>query len=159
MASNASQPAEHYKFLPQRIILVRHGQSEGNLDQNIYTKVPDHSLELTPQGINQAQQAGTAIVNVLNSCSKRDWKAYFYVSPYTRTRSTLKEIARAFPKSSLVGVKEECRMREQDFGNFQNPAQMKLLKGLRGITMAGSIIAFLKENPVLMLMTVSAVNK
>ena len=33
---------------PRRIILVRHGESQGNVDDAIYETVPDHALTLTP---------------------------------------------------------------------------------------------------------------
>lgn len=108
------------KSLPKRIILVRHGQSEGNLDSSAYSTIPDHKIPLTPQGIQQANLAGENIRRVVSddgSC--RNWKVYFYVSPYDRTRSTLREIGRSFAKSRVIGVREECRVREQDFGNFQ----------------------------------------
>lgn len=36
---------------PKRIVLVRHGESQGNVDDAIYETVPDHALSLTPKGI------------------------------------------------------------------------------------------------------------
>ena len=32
---------------PHRIILVRHGQSEGNVDETAYTRIPDSKIALT----------------------------------------------------------------------------------------------------------------
>ncbi|GAA0185044.1 phosphatase [Lithospermum erythrorhizon] len=136
------QPHNH-KCLPKRIILVRHGQSQGNKDERSYTNTPDHKIPLTSLGINQAQQAGSKIVQLLtnqssssSSSSKTSvscsiWKAYFYVSPYDRTRSTLREMGRAFPRKRVIGVREECRIREQDFGNFQVVEKMKTVKEQR----------------------------
>lgn len=127
---------EHgHKFLPKRIILVRHGESEGNRDGAAYTTVPDHRIALTQQGITQARNAGTQIQRVIsnsdNIIDDNNWKVYFYVSPYTRTRSSLREIARSFPRKSVIGVREECRIREQDFGNFQVTEKMKVIKDAR----------------------------
>ncbi|KAM7508489.1 hypothetical protein LguiA_018942 [Lonicera macranthoides] len=120
------------KSLPKRIILVRHGQSEGNLDSSAYSTIPDHKIPLTPQGIQQANLAGENIRRVVSDdSSSRNWKVYFYVSPYDRTRSTLREIGRSFPKSRVIGVREECRVREQDFGNFQVAERMPLIKETR----------------------------
>ncbi|CAI7770060.1 unnamed protein product, partial [Closterium sp. NIES-54] len=34
-------------FRPHRIILVRHGQSEGNVDEAAYTRIPDSKIALT----------------------------------------------------------------------------------------------------------------
>uniref|UniRef100_F6HU11 Phosphoglycerate mutase-like protein AT74 n=1 Tax=Vitis vinifera TaxID=29760 RepID=F6HU11_VITVI len=119
-----------HKPLPKRIILVRHGESAGNLDGTAYTTTPDHQIPLTPQGLVQAKQAGERIRQIVSGLS-RDWKVYFYVSPYERTRSTLSEIGRSFSKKRVIGVREECRIREQDFGNFQVEERMKVVKETR----------------------------
>ncbi|KAK4440378.1 Phosphoglycerate mutase-like protein AT74H [Sesamum alatum] len=118
------------RWLPKRIILVRHGESMGNKDEGMYGILPDHSIPLSPQGMEQAKQAGILIRQLLDHDSTK-WKVYIYVSPYERTRSTLREIGRAFPKNKVIGAREECRVREQDFGNFQDAKKMKQLKEIR----------------------------
>lgn len=45
-----------------------------------------------------------------------DWKVYFYVSPYERTLQTLRGVGKAFDYERIAGVREEPRVREQDFG-------------------------------------------
>jgi len=55
------QDEERRLFLlnaPKRIILVRHGQSEGNVSRGRYSEVPDNKIELTPKGHEQAEAAG-----------------------------------------------------------------------------------------------------
>ncbi|XP_021742457.1 phosphoglycerate mutase-like protein AT74H [Chenopodium quinoa] len=125
----------HYK-LPKRIILVRHGESQGNIDTKAYSVTPDHSIPLTSDGINQAREAGNSIRRLLDTSSfsadaAAAWRVYFYVSPYERTRSTLREIGRSFPRRRVIGVREECRIREQDFGNFQVEERMMAIKQTR----------------------------
>ncbi|KAD3640335.1 hypothetical protein R6Q59_003172 [Mikania micrantha] len=123
---------EHPKFLPKRIILVRHGESAGNLDGSAYATTPDYKIPLTQDGVRQAQLAGKQIRDVISGSGKlSNWKACFYVSPYERTRSTLREIGRSFSRKRVIGVKEECRIREQDFGNFQITERMKIIKETR----------------------------
>ncbi|OVA11396.1 Histidine phosphatase superfamily [Macleaya cordata] len=118
--------------LPKRIILVRHGESQGNLDGAAYTTTPDYKIELTQLGQNQARKAGEQIRQIVSDDeTSQNWKVYFYVSPYQRTRSTLREIGKAFPKKRIIGVREECRVREQDFGNFQVAERMKAIKETR----------------------------
>jgi len=120
--------------LPKRIILVRHGESQGNLDMSAYTTTPDYRIPLTPLGVEQARTAGQHIRRVVSGgCGEEEdnWKVYFYVSPYERTRSTLREIGRAFGRKRIIGVREECRIREQDFGNFQVEERMKAIKETR----------------------------
>lgn len=121
------------KFLPKRIILVRHGESEGNIDTAAYVTTPDNKIQLTSLGLAQARVAGTRLHDLISNSSNSttNWRVHFYVSPYQRTRSTLREIGRSFERERIVGVKEECRIREQDFGNFQIEERMKVIKETR----------------------------
>lgn len=122
----------HTKALPKRIILVRHGQSEGNRDNSAYISLPDYKIPLTKLGLSQARLAGRKILQVVSEDEmSSDWKVYFYVSPYDRARSTLREIGRAFTRDHVIGVREECRIREQDFGNFQEEERMRDSKETR----------------------------
>lgn len=117
---------------PTRIILVRHGQSEGNLDEKKYCTIADSKIRLTQSGLVQAEACGRAIRDTIEKASTEDdWQVYFYVSPYKRTLSTLKGIGRAFEKERILGVREEPRLREQDFGNFQEETRMALVKDVR----------------------------
>lgn len=99
---------------PNKIILVRHGESQGNIDKNIYSKVPDYAIELSEKGINQAIEAGKNIKNIVGND-----KVAFYVSPMWRTRMTFEGIAQSFEKQN-IDYKEDPRLREQEWGNFQN---------------------------------------
>ncbi|GAB2277517.1 hypothetical protein Dimus_012224 [Dionaea muscipula] len=119
--------------LPKRIILVRHGESQGNKDTAAYTTTPDHKIPLTPSGIHQARLVGETIHRLISDAGSLDspWSVYFYVSPYDRTRSTLREMGRSFSRRRILGVREECRIREQDFGNFQVEERMRAVKEAR----------------------------
>ncbi|KAF2095452.1 PGAM-domain-containing protein, partial [Rhizodiscina lignyota] len=108
----------------QMIILIRHAQSEGNKNRDIHQFVPDHRVKLTPDGWQQAEEAGRRLRSVL----KPDDTIQFYTSPYRRTRETTEAILKTltqddphpspFPRHHIT-VYEEPRLREQDFGNFQ----------------------------------------
>jgi broad specificity phosphatase PhoE len=108
---------------PNRIILVRHGESEGNVDDTIYERVPDHRIGLTPKGFEQARQTGAAIREVLDGESVE-----VYVSPYVRTRQTLETLGLPVAERD---VRVEPRLREQDWANFQDPADIAEQKTLR----------------------------
>ncbi len=103
---------------PKRIILVRHGQSEGNIDESAYTRIPDSKIALTEVGWKQAVQCGKKIRHVIESDHEENWQVYFYVSPYRRTLQTLRGIGMAFERHRIAGVREEPRLREQDFGGY-----------------------------------------
>ena len=106
------------KQRPERIILVRHGQSEGNTDPRAYANVPDSMIALTERGWAQGVVAGLQIRELVGDESVR-----FFYSPYLRARQTLLSILQAFD-SQTVQLSTEPRLREQDFGNFQDPAGM-----------------------------------
>ncbi|KAF7138948.1 hypothetical protein RHSIM_Rhsim07G0179100 [Rhododendron simsii] len=79
------QQHSHHKVLPKRIILVRHGESQGNRDNSAYSTTPDYKIPLTPNGVAQAKLAGAQIRRVVSDDGRsRNWKVYFYVSPYER---------------------------------------------------------------------------
>ena len=57
-----------------------------------------------------------------------EYKCFFYISPYRRSKQTALGIAQAFEKRHISGVREEPQLREQDFGNFQDLKQKKAEK-------------------------------
>ncbi|KAJ4837072.1 hypothetical protein Tsubulata_008449 [Turnera subulata] len=116
---------------PRRIILIRHGQSEGNVDEAVYTRVADPKIPLTDKGRAQAKECGKKMREMIERDGADDWKVYFYVSPYRRTRETLQNLAQAFERSRIAGMREEPRLREQDFGNFQDREKMRVEKVFR----------------------------
>ena len=42
---------------PKRIILIRHGESQANVDRYLFGRVPDYTIELTDKGHEQAREA------------------------------------------------------------------------------------------------------
>ncbi|HSU70149.1 MAG TPA: histidine phosphatase family protein [Micrococcaceae bacterium] len=108
---------------PRQIFMVRHGQSEANVDQTIYNRVPDYRIPLTGLGRQQAAAAGEEIRRRLDG-----QKVCIYVSPYLRAYETLE----ALELGELVDrVIEEPRLREQDWANFQKPLDIADQKELR----------------------------
>jgi broad specificity phosphatase PhoE len=100
---------------PQRIIFVRHGESEGNSDRMNYATTPDHALNLTKKGNEQAIQAGAEINQLIG-----DESIFSYVSPYARTRQTYNGI-KSVLKDKIVAMVEDPRIREQDWGHMRHP--------------------------------------
>ncbi|MEO7306992.1 MAG: histidine phosphatase family protein [Ferruginibacter sp.] len=99
---------------PKRIILIRHGESEGNIDKAMYNQKPDYTLLLTSKGKEQAATAGKALKELV-----KDEKLRFYVSPLFRTRQTFQEIVNSFPQDNY-DYREEPRLREQEWGHLRS---------------------------------------
>ena len=100
----------------RRIILVRHGQSQGNVDVQCYATIPDSQLKLTDLGQQQALDAGKHLKTLIGNGS-----IFVYLSPYQRSRETYANIEKAFDKSQILTIREDPRIREQEWGNFMNP--------------------------------------
>ena len=99
---------------PKCILLIRHGQSEGNIDRAVYGQKPDYTLLLTDKGKQQARDAGVELRKIVGDETMR-----FYVSPLFRTCQTFKEVASAFPETQ-VAFPEEPRLREQEWGHLRS---------------------------------------
>lgn len=64
-ASTAAEPVRERGGFPKRLILVRHGESEGNNDPLLYCHVPDNAMHLTTLGYEQAVAAGRSIKQII----------------------------------------------------------------------------------------------
>ena len=106
---------------PKRIILVRHGESEANIDPSLYDKVPDNKISLSTNGFKQAREAGEKLLNIVKQQSLQ-----FYVSPLLRTLQTAEEMINQFEPLKLKELVDP-RLREQEWGNFQNQEKMNTI--------------------------------
>jgi len=106
---------------PRRLVLVRHGESEANVNRKITSVVPDHALHLTMKGREQALEAGRRLREIIGSSTVE-----FITSPYVRARETFMGIAQAWGGPKTVRVRDEMLIREQDFGNFDKPIMEEL---------------------------------
>lgn len=104
---------------PKRIILIRHGQSEGNADPSIYKTKPDYALELSEEGLVQAEDAGKKLKELI-----RDEEVFFYISPFWRTRSTFERIVNNLSPGQFR-YREEPRLREQEWGHLRSEEETR----------------------------------
>lgn len=94
----------------KKVYLVRHAQSQSNVNVYELHKTPNPSIELTATGIEQAQQAGQYL-------SQNDFdKAVVWNSPYMRTRQTAKIIKETMKKSLSIEERESIYLSERQFG-------------------------------------------
>lgn len=108
---------------PHRIVLLRHGETEGNVDRTLFERKPDHAHRLTGRGREEAREAGTRLRALFGGED-----VAVYCSPYVRSRETLEELGL---DGRIRLRREEPRLREQDFGNFQDREAMARCRGER----------------------------
>lgn len=107
---------------PEKIFLVRHGQSEGNIDRQKYSYIPDYAIKLTEEGKAQAREAGNYLwENRAHNCYLNQGRIecdpkqfFFYISPFFRTRQTVEQITHDWPEDSF-SYREDPRIREQEW--------------------------------------------
>ena len=85
-----------------RLLLVRHGQSEGNRLRQFSR---DNHIDLTEQGVEQAREAGVTI-------GARFAPTRMVASPYRRTQRTAALIAEAMGHAGEIETVPEIRERE-----------------------------------------------
>ncbi len=71
---------------PHRIFLIRHGESEANVDVSVHETKPDHQMDLTDLGVSQAEAAGSKLSALLSG-----EPLAAYISPFRRTSRLLKK--------------------------------------------------------------------
>lgn len=98
---------------PNRILLIRHGQSQANVNVELYKTLPDNQIGLTEKGQEMALEAGKKLKSIIG-----DESVKFYVSPYKRTRQTFKGILQSIT-NNFYKTSFETRIREQEYGNLQ----------------------------------------
>ncbi len=105
------------------IKLVRHGESEANINRASVQEIGDHAISLSERGREQAREAGRRLGREFVE------QALVYRSPYRRTRETLEGIlegASLAPEG--VRIYEDPRLREVEHGYEDVEAQEDLRK-------------------------------
>ncbi len=107
----------------KRIFFVRHGQSRGNVDKQVYYDMRDQDIQLTEKGHEQADNAGKWLYENLvffDTYPRID----VYCSPYTRAFQTANGIVDHLSKyendCSIVLRRQDPRLREREWGTLRD---------------------------------------
>ncbi len=102
-----------------RILLVRHGESLGNIDPTVHATSADHAVPLSDRGREQAREAGRQVA--AHYASEQDVGTQrhvrLWVSPYHRTRQTADGIQET-AGACITDRVEHILLCEQQFGLF-----------------------------------------
>ena len=115
-----------WRRLPRKIIFLRHGEAQHNLEgcailqEDNPNRKPDNLSELTPRGREQARAAGHRLRRLLGGAGTIS----AVVSPFERTQQTLYALQRNLGDVRVRRVHVDPRVREQEFGNFQEKDDM-----------------------------------
>jgi broad specificity phosphatase PhoE len=102
------------------IYLVRHAQSNANVDNTVLYKETNVGIKLTAKGITQAHETGHFLAEELEKAhSVKVWN-----SPYERTRMTASFIKQHLQGKNIAFSEEESiYLSERQFGLIDNSAQ------------------------------------
>lgn len=100
---------KHYLYL------VRHGESKQNTGENTVDRLPDHAIELTDLGVNQASAAGKFLLEYLQNQKVCSLDIEMWASPFKRTRQTAFQVNRYL---NVRRIKEDPMLTEINFGIF-----------------------------------------
>jgi broad specificity phosphatase PhoE len=100
-----------------RILLIRHGESEGNINDSKYMEKGDQNVSLTNQGWLQAYSAGQFLKSFYTTHGIPSWP-HIFLSPYTRTRETMSGLLKGMDgfRNDLPKIREDSRLVEKFFG-------------------------------------------
>jgi len=109
-----------------RILLVRHGESLGNVDPLVHATTADHAVPLSERGLDQARRAGSLLADHLdaNTAGARP-HVRLWVSPYKRTRQTADAVVET-ARGWVTDRVEHILLCEQQFGLFDGVAEAEL---------------------------------
>ena len=109
-----------------RILLVRHGESLGNVDPLLHATTADHAVPLSDRGHEQAREAGARVAAFLDEHAPGERPHIrMWLSPYRRTRQTadaVMETARGW----ITDRVEHILLCEQQFGLFDGVPEAEL---------------------------------
>lgn len=109
----------------KNIYLVRHGQSEANVDLDVHAHTTDHAINLTEEGYQQAVRTGQFFKEHFHKLADELGEmpnVRLWVSPYERTVQTAQGILEN--TSDIFGEPfYENFLAEQQFGIFDGVAE------------------------------------
>lgn len=113
-----------------KILLVRHAESESNVDLSVHSHTPDPAIRLSPKGYTQAIRLGEVLRPLLlNDHGHYHDRTRIMISPYRRTRETLEGMAIGSRMTSANAhvtdlaqsaekIHENIALREIEYGVF-----------------------------------------
>ena len=122
-----------------RIFLIRHGESEGNVDLAVYRTKPDHAIELTPNGKAMATASGRFLKDYLLRTLPRtadgridpQHHVRMLVSPYERTRQTAEEILKVLNEPIGPASDESSTPSSSPSSLVVSPPRLKLVQSVK----------------------------
>jgi broad specificity phosphatase PhoE len=102
-------------------IFIRHAESEGNVNPNLYHTISDPDIDITKNGENQCINCVESIVNLLDVENINSKNINLYYSPYLRTTRTKDIIVNQLGYDFIFPTQKMSPLLiERAYGNLRN---------------------------------------
>jgi broad specificity phosphatase PhoE len=115
---------------PQKIIVMRHAESQEDVDKTVYAHTADLDVALSPRGEKQCVDVSHTLSSVLG---KR--RVHFYISPGSRLRQTYDLMTSHFPKDLHHSFSVETLLLKQYWGDVtvENRREIEIERYREGV--------------------------
>lgn len=115
---------------PQKIIVMRHAESQEDVDKTVYAHTADLDVALSPRGEKQSINISNTLSNTLG---KR--RVHFYISPGVRLRQTYELMSSRFPEDLHHSFSVETLILKQYWGDvtIENRREIEIARYKEGV--------------------------
>ena len=107
-----------------KIFLIRHAESEGNVDKSVYYEKHDSEILITEHGHAQAKECAVQLLQLVGNAS-----VDIYASSYIRARQTAQYMFDALSNDGkVISMQENPLLRERDWGSLRDIVDNRHLK-------------------------------
>jgi len=105
------------------LYLIRHGQSEGNVNTKVYYDKNDCDIELTELGHSQSLTAGAELARMIDHGTPK-----IICSTYARAKQTARGIYSVLAEDHQPSLREDVLLREREWGSLRTVVDNRHLK-------------------------------
>jgi broad specificity phosphatase PhoE len=115
---------------PQKIIVMRHAESQEDVDKTVYAHTADLDIALSPRGEKQSVDISHSLSNILGK-----GRVHFYISPGLRLRQTYSLVSSHFPENVHHSFSVETLILKQYWGDVtvENRREIEIARYREGV--------------------------
>lgn len=115
---------------PKKIIVMRHAESQEDVDKTVYAHTADLDVPLSPRGEKQSIDISHSLSNILGK-----GHVHFYISPGLRLRQTYDLTTSQFPKNIHHSFSVETLLLKQYWGDVtvENRREIEIARYKEGV--------------------------
>jgi broad specificity phosphatase PhoE len=115
---------------PKKIIVMRHAESQEDVDKTVYAHTADLDVALSPRGEKQSVDISHSLSNIIGK-----GRVHFYISPGLRLRQTYDLMTSHFPRNIHPSFSVETLILKQYWGDVtvENRREIEIARYKEGV--------------------------